>query len=601
MNRLAVGGFVAMVAFVAFTDTSRGDETQSGTAAAPARRTLPNGIKLPDTWPPRAQDYLDEPSRAPYLVSPPKVIPIDVGRQLFIDDFLIEQTTLERTFHRPAYYSGNPVLKPDQPWESGGRPYAMPFSDGVWYDPQDKTFKMWYYAGGGGATCYATSKDGQHWEKPQLDVEPSTNIVLKLKRDSNTVWLDPSPRDPSERFKMAVYHQGQFTLHRSADGIHWSKVSDGAKTGDRSTFFYNPFRQRWVFSIRSGSRLGRSRLYWETSDFWRFGEAASVKEDAVIWTAADRHDPPRDDLGVRPQLYNLDCVAYESVLLGLFSIWRGDYRNPTTEKAKELLKLGRPKANSVCTGFSRDGFHWDRPDRQPFLPLSEKMGDWNWGNLQSTAPCCLVMGEELWFYVSGRAGKSFPGAEQVDAGASTGLAMLRRDGFASMDAGTERGELTTRPIRFQGKHLFVNVDAPEGLLQVEILDEQGQVIAPLDRGHCQLVRGSSTRQRVTWEGAGDLAAVAGKPVRLRFLLTHGRLYSFWVTSDPEGASFGYVAGGGPGFEGTMDLPRRRVKQEDEERRSAREDVDGIPGRTLDVDYSKNRQQDGERVLPGTPD
>ncbi len=42
----------------------------------------------------------------PYLQSPPSVIPIDVGRQLFVDDFLIEKTDLERTFHAAEKYSG---------------------------------------------------------------------------------------------------------------------------------------------------------------------------------------------------------------------------------------------------------------------------------------------------------------------------------------------------------------------------------------------------------------------------------------------------------------------------------------------------------------
>jgi hypothetical protein len=50
-------------------------------------------------------------------VSPPDVIPIDVGRQLFVDDFLIEDTTLARRFHRAEYYSGNPVLWPNTRWE----------------------------------------------------------------------------------------------------------------------------------------------------------------------------------------------------------------------------------------------------------------------------------------------------------------------------------------------------------------------------------------------------------------------------------------------------------------------------------------------------
>ena len=72
---------------------------------------------------------------------------------------------------------------------------------------------------------------------------------------------------------------------------------------------------------------------------------------------------------------------------------------------------------------------------------------------------------------------------------------------------------------------------------------------------CQPLRGNSTRQAVVWNGAKDLSAVAGKSVRFRFHLTRGSLYAFWVTSDPEGASFGYLAGGGPGLSGLIDVPR----------------------------------------------
>jgi len=561
MQRLSRWWLVLSIALFLISGVrTPGADTPAGKPLGPDERVLYNGIELPQEWPPRMKDFPSDPQRPPYLVAPPKIIPIDVGRQLFVDDFLVEKTTLTRTFHQPELHPGNPILKPDQPWEMTGRgPFAVPFSDGVWFDPKDNLFKMWYYAGhGGAATCYATSKDGLHWEKPKLDVVPDTNIVLKTARDSNALWLDPNPREPGERFKMALFAGGRFMLYRSPDGIQWTKVSDGAKTGDRSSFFYNPFRQRWVFSIRSSSRLGRSRLYYETADFFRFSDDTS-KAESVVWVASDSADPPREDLKNKPQLYNLDCAAYESVLLGLFSVWRGDYRQPRTDKAKELLELGRPKQNSICTGFSRDGFHWDRPDRRPFIPTSEKMGDWNWGNVQSAAPCCLVVGDQLWFYVSGRAGKSFPGCKALDAGGSTGLATLRRDGFASMDAATEPGTLTTRPLRFKGKHLFVNLNAPEGELRVEVLDEQGQPIAPLDREHCRPVRGNSTRQAVAWEGAQDLAAVAGKPVRLRFHLTRGSLYAFWVTPDAAGASYGYVAGGGPGLPGPMDLPKHSGK------------------------------------------
>src|SRR5688572_5586377 len=89
--------------------------------AADAGETLYNGIVLPREWPPRLADFPTsvekDPVIPPYLRSPPTIIPIDVGRQLFVDDFLIADTTLTRTFHLAKYHPASPVLKPDKPWE----------------------------------------------------------------------------------------------------------------------------------------------------------------------------------------------------------------------------------------------------------------------------------------------------------------------------------------------------------------------------------------------------------------------------------------------------------------------------------------------------
>src|SRR5437763_11373936 len=99
-------------------------------------RTLYNGIRLPAVWPPRTDRLTPEPMSVPYLQTPPAVIPIDVGRQLFVDDFLIAQTNLRRTYHRTTWHPATPVLRPDQKWEmTGNSPCSMVFSDGVWYDP----------------------------------------------------------------------------------------------------------------------------------------------------------------------------------------------------------------------------------------------------------------------------------------------------------------------------------------------------------------------------------------------------------------------------------------------------------------------------------
>ena len=112
--------------------------------------------------------------------------------------------------------------------------------------------------------------------------------------------------------------------------------------------------------------------------------------------------------------------------------------------------------------------------------------------------------------------------------------------------------LITRPVTFSGKYLFVNLDAPDGALRVEVLDRGGRVIPEYAAARSIPVRGNSTRALVTWTATPDLATVAGETVRFRFTLTRGRLYSFWVSSSADGASRGYMAAGGPGFTGPSD-------------------------------------------------
>jgi len=88
----------------------RGDSSRGRGRPAAGGETLHNGIVLPRDWPPAAGRPAPRAGGAPVPEGPPKVIPIDTGRQLFVDDFLIERTTLKRTFHQASYY-GRPSTK----------------------------------------------------------------------------------------------------------------------------------------------------------------------------------------------------------------------------------------------------------------------------------------------------------------------------------------------------------------------------------------------------------------------------------------------------------------------------------------------------------
>jgi hypothetical protein len=520
-----------------------------------AQTTLPNGIPLTSPWPPQqspSQAY-EVPS---YISNPPAVIPIDVGRQLFVDDFLIQQTSLSRSVHRPVLYANNPILSPGGPDLKG---MAFPYSDGVWFDPADHLFKMWYLGSYGNMISYAYSTDGKNWIKPSLPdaVVPGTNAVLQIggQRDSDTIWMDLEDPNPARKFKaFALVYPPVINIYFSPDGIHWSGPQQQTinSLSDRTTVFWNPFRKVWVDSARynatlpatatAASHYGRVRYYSESPDLLNWNPANPLN---AFWAGPDEKDPAyAGPGGALPELYNLDAVAYESLMVGMFSWFHpGPAYSSSYAAGPDLVELG--------VGFSRDGFHWVRPTRgggaNAFIPASNAAGSWNAYNTQSAGGGFLVVGDELWFYFSGRTLQ-----KPATGVGSTGLAVLRRDGFYSMDAGASGGVLTTRTVQFSGKYLFVNVNDPQGTLQVEVLDRNGMVIAPFTKQNSVVITTDNTSQAVSWNGVSDLSSLAGTPVQLRFSLTNGQLYSFWVTPDITGASHGYVAAGGPGFTSNID-------------------------------------------------
>ena len=528
--------------------------------ASNSGEVLYNGITLPEKWPPTTiESYGTGEMPVPYLDAKPDVININTGRQLFVDDFLIRSTTLTREWHKAVKYENNPILKPETEYELGRefeagktRPaMAAPLSDGVWYDSNERLFKMWYMAGWWDGMALATSSDGIRWYRPDLDVVEGTNIVLSpgdnnCPRDSGAVIYDPYTTNASERYKMFLFQRTGKTsvVYTSADGIHWGNKISVAKTGDRSTMFYNPFRKKWVYSIRS-SWYNRSRNYCECDDL---AEGADLKGE-VNWARADDLDIPSTTNNEKPALYNLDAVAYESLMLGAFTIYTG----PANAVA---FKGGYPKTTELHLGFSRDGFHWSRSDdRTAFIGCTGEKDSWERGYVNSNAAICMVNDDELWFYYTAFQGdenrkSTDPAITGSYANASTGLAKLRRDGFASMNA-TGTGTLTTEKVTFDGKYLFVNADAPQGSVRAEILDENGDVIDGFSAADCTPVSGDNTKMMLSF--GKDLSEFAGTPVRIRFTVTDGKLYSFWVTDDAvNGASNGYLAGGSVGQDGLVD-------------------------------------------------
>ena len=559
---------------------SRSDTKEGG-------ELLYNGIRFPAEWPPRDMDpALRRPMPVPYLESPPAVIPIDVGRQLFVDSFLIEHSDLRRVFHPADKFEGNPVLKPETPSETERvSATACPFDDGVAYDPETGRFLLWYLACYPGSTALAVSDDGTNWVRPDFGILPGTNLIIphelpRRHRDSFCPFRDPWAEDPAERFKAYLFNRDETFdasgkriklvrenwLMTSPDGIHWNRLGQVPIHGDDGTnLHYNPFRNKWVLNMKTGYRKRRVRSYIECDRFRDFLELRPENPDAgdnllpdvvppmktwprerVMWVGADELDEPEPDWVVQEptQLYMLEVVPYESLMLGVFAIHYGP-RNDICAKGKY------PKLTQLKVGYSRDGFHWSRTDRIPFIGATLRDGDWDRAYLRPAAGC-LIIGERLHFYYCGFSGVHPDGRRNKYAGGSTHVATMRRDGFVSMDADANGGELLTRTVCFRGEHLFVNLDAPEGELRVEVIDDSGKAFPGFSLAECVPVVGDHTRVAVRWSDRRTLAVFRNRPVRFRFVLKRGSIYAFWVTPDADGRSHGYVASGGPDYSGGRD-------------------------------------------------
>ena len=501
---------------------------------------LYNGIILPDGFAEKQSDA----QNVPYLKNPPEVIDVTVGRQLFVDDFLIEDTALLPEYHKAEKFDGNPILKAETELEIAQSPVACPKSGGVFYDEDEGIFKMWYEAGWLRHMCYATSKDGIHWERPELDVRTGTNLILDyegyekdryfvdasyLRPDSTTVFIDYNcPKD--EKYKLFLRNPGGKSpgfAAVSSDGIHFRDFRETGRLFDRSTIFYNPFRKKWVYSIRdswSGDVTGkngyRARNYRECDDY--LDGAAWNVSDVHKWMSCDELDLPNPYIGMPPQLYNVDCVGYESIMLGMFQIMYGPENN-ICEAA------GVPKITELMPMYSRDGYNFSRPCRDSIINASMYKGAWDRGYVQSVGGVTVINGDELWIYYIGFGGdEKYANLHWSENGiyrnGATGLAKLRRDGFVSMNGS---GTLTTRKLTVEGKRsLCVNAT---GKVSAQILDFEGQMLA------CSReFSGDSTMAELIFDGF-DVSKLNGTVFRLKFKVD-GKLFAFGFAD--ENGNFG---------------------------------------------------------------
>jgi hypothetical protein len=483
-------------------------------------------------------------------------------RQLVMDDRFVQQSKgIQFVVHSPQK-TGDQIIVSEPAVPLGGY-HSVLFHAGVYH--------LWYT--GGGCVLYARSSDGVHWEKPNLNPAKGdtgntnslpSNCVLgkglggvKGGMHGLMVFLDPRAGD-AERFNLVANPQevdGQLQIFSSPDGLHWKQRYANVITyntavkphhlDSQNVIFWDDRIQKYVAYFRKNVRepgsQGRMVARAESDNLAHFGRA----EDAPVVMQADPEhvvysDAPKKERTALLDTYTNGALRYpwgeDSYLM--FPTEYYHYGNQIAEFAKEApINAG---GLDTCFASSRDGIQWQRYDHRPFVGLGMK-GEFDSARIYMVYGVVPATNDrELYMYYLGTSAPH--GWDRNDQNnrllTAAGLApagpnaisrvVLRRDGFVSVRAAFNGGEFTTPPLRFAGEQLLLNVNTSAGgELRVEILDAQGQPLPGYALRDCDLVHTANEISRVMkWKGESSVKDLAGKPVRLRFVMRALDLYAF---------------------------------------------------------------------------
>jgi hypothetical protein len=447
--------------------------------------------------------------------------PVALGSrlELLVDEYLVGE------LHGVAFRMHEPVKAPRAKSPLPEKHMMTVIKDGdlyrAWYRSSDPAYKGEPYSGNPGETvCYAESRDGQEWTFPKLGLHEiagtkENNVIL-----ANWIpfltdfmpFLDDRPGvDPAERYKTLAGYPGVgdkrglnepgrgLFAFVSPDGIKWTKKGEAI-----------PYRPEWRHAFDSPNVTFWSeaeQLYvcyfrtWSEPDHLR-SVSRATSPDFVTWSVPVAMNPnePGEHLYTTmthpyfraPHIYIATATRYVP--------GRGDAPKYDSKDVNLTdIVLMTTRAGST---------HYDRTFKEAFMVPGLDPARWhNRGNY--VAHNVIPTGpEEMSIYH--RSGDRY---------------VLRTDGFISLHAGATEGSWTTKPLTFTGGKLVLNFStSAAGGIRVEVQKPTGEAIPGFALADCAVVYGDKIAGSPTWKG-GDLSALAGQPVRLRFVMKEADIYS----------------------------------------------------------------------------
>ena len=464
--------------------------------------------------------------------------PIDIGnrRELFVDEFLIaKRDDVELRMHPPT--PREIVLVCDAAWEGSGCGYETIFRD-------DDIIRMYYIAAdltnADGTqlasrpiyACYAESKDGVHWVKPELGLfefngSKANNIVWSSPRlDNFTPFKDANPDCPAaERYKAVAAGPGGLLAFKSDDGIHWSPLADkpiitkGA-FDTQNNAFWDPLRKHYWCYIRDFHQGTRDIRVATSADFRTWTEPRILEFEAAP-------DEPLYTNQVRPYYRAPHLfVGFPTRYVERKFSPAAMQALPDPEHRQRRMKFHPRFGTAVTDGLfmtSRDGCTFHRWDEAFIPPGPERRDNWLYGdgyqNLglletpaddpTSSPQISIYVGEDHW-----------KGPKRLRR------YTMRIDGFVSLHVRRMAGEVVTKPVVFSGHELTLNfATSAAGYVRVELQGLDGVAIPNFTLADCDELFGDTLDRVVSWKEQSDLTSLAGRPLLMRFVMSEADIYS----------------------------------------------------------------------------
>jgi len=484
-----------------------------------------------------------------------KVINIGSERQLLADNFLIDHFTGKASLRLHHPVMKEIVMVNDQRWEGSYSNYNSIFKD-------DDIYRMYYRGWNRGKKgelthdmvwCYAESKDGIHWTKPNLGLfefngSKQNNIVFASRdfdtfhfklTDNVTVFKDQKPGVSADALYKALVDRREpawvLLAFKSPDGIHCSPLSEEPVLSDgtfdtQNTAFWD-------------STIHQYRIYWRFFDNKDHKKVRAIRTatspDFIHW---ENHQDLTYQDTLTEQLYTNGIIPYyraPRLLIGFPARyidrgWSVSMRALPELKQREMRSITNPRYGTALTESlfitSHDGVHFNRWNEAFLRPGIERDGTWNYGQqyigwtILETKSDLPGAPNELSIYANE--------GDWTGAGTALRRYTLRLDGFVSVNAPMAAGGFITKPLLFNGNQLLLNFSTSAyGSIRVEIQDVKGKPIKGFSLKDCPEIFGDTIERPVSWNSSNDadssdVGSLAGKVVRLRFEIKDGDLYSF---------------------------------------------------------------------------